>query len=197
LFGLGEEEEVEEVHMSQNVVTTKSASKTNSPYTTSPSDPPKTTSHTQKNTDKSPKKNTTQVPQSKLEYDFLKDIKRTKENISMFELMKLPQIHENFIKTLQGNASWGTKDVNWGTKKGKNKTGPSMDNNLPKRQSTVNASLTGQRSRSTTPFLITFEIFNRNVHNCMVDSGASSNVIPFKVCEKLNVKPEESDIQII
>jgi hypothetical protein len=31
----------------------------------------------------------------------------------------------------------------------------------------------------------------------MVDSGASSNVMPFKVCEKLNVKPEESDIQII
>jgi hypothetical protein len=31
----------------------------------------------------------------------------------------------------------------------------------------------------------------------MVDSGASSNVMPLKVCEKLNVKPETSDIQII
>jgi hypothetical protein len=31
----------------------------------------------------------------------------------------------------------------------------------------------------------------------MVDSGASSNVMPFKVCEKLNAKPEKYDIQII
>jgi hypothetical protein len=58
--------------------------------------------------------------------------------------------------------------------------------------------VTGQRSRSNTPpFLLTFDIFNINMHNCMVDSGASSNVIPFKVCEKLNVKLEEIDIQII
>jgi uncharacterized Zn-finger protein len=28
------------------------------------------------------------------------------------------------------------------------------------------------------PFLLTFEVFNRNLHNCLVDSGASSNVIP-------------------
>jgi hypothetical protein len=31
----------------------------------------------------------------------------------------------------------------------------------------------------------------------MMDYGDSSNVIPFKVCEKLNVKPEQYDIQII
>jgi hypothetical protein len=31
----------------------------------------------------------------------------------------------------------------------------------------------------------------------MVDSRASSNVMPLKVCENINVKPEESDIQII
>jgi hypothetical protein len=31
----------------------------------------------------------------------------------------------------------------------------------------------------------------------MVDSRASSNVMPFKFCERLNVNPEEYDIQII
>jgi hypothetical protein len=46
-------------------------------------------------------------------------------------------------------------------------------------------------------FLLTFEFFNRNVHNCMVDSGASSNVMPLKFYEKLNAKPENFDIQII
>jgi hypothetical protein len=88
--------------------------------------------------------------------------------------------------------------MNVGTKKGTSKTIPSNDNTTPKRQVIVNAYLTGQRLRSTThPFLVTFDIFNRNFHNCMVDSGASSNVMPLQVCDELNVKLEEFDIQII
>jgi hypothetical protein len=35
--------------------------------------------------------------------------------------------------------------------------------------------------RNVPPFLLTFEIFNRNVHNCMVVSGESSNVMPWSV----------------
>ena len=47
----------------------------------------------------------------------------------------------------------------------------------------------GRKSRSQTPqFVLTFEIFNRNVHNCLVNSGASSNVIPYSVCKKLNAQ---------
>jgi hypothetical protein len=42
--------------------------------------------------------------------------------------------------------------------------------------------------KSVPPFLLTFKIFNRNVHNCMVDSGASSNVMPWSVCQKINAK---------
>jgi hypothetical protein len=112
--------------------------------------------------------------------------------------MKIPQIQENFIRTLQGKTSPGTKEANIGTKKGITKVNSTNNSTPSKSQVVTNASLTGQRSRSTTPpFLITFEIFNRNVHNCMVDSGASSNVMPLKFCEKLNVKPEPSNIQII
>ena len=56
----------------------------------------------------------------------------------------------------------------------------------------------GQTSRSVTPlFLLTFKIFNNNVHNCMIDSGASSNVMPFSVCQKLNADPKKSNIQIV
>ena len=40
--------------------------------------------------------------------------------------------------------------------------------------------------KKTPPFLLTFGIFNRNIHNCMTDSGASSNVMPLSVCKKLN-----------
>jgi hypothetical protein len=53
-----------------------------------------------------------------------------------------------------------------------------VENNFSKKQSIINASLIGKRSKYTTTFLPTFEIFNTNVHNCMVDSSASSNLIP-------------------
>ena len=47
-----------------------------------------------------------------------------------------------------------------------------------------------KNSRSKTmPFLLTFEIFNRNVHNYLVDSWDSSNVMPYSICKKLNAKP--------
>ena len=52
----------------------------------------------------------------------------------------------------------------------------------------------GNNSKSTTPpFLLTFKIFNGNVYNCMVDSGASTNVIPLSICRKLNSKYVPSD----
>ena len=55
-----------------------------------------------------------------------------------------------------------------------------------------------KNSRSQTPpFLFTFEIFNHNVHNSLVDSGDSSNVVPYSVCKKLNVEPQTWNINII
>ena len=54
----------------------------------------------------------------------------------------------------------------------------------------VDEALIDKKSRSQIPpFLLTFEIFNHNVHNCLIDSGASSNVMPYSVCKKLNAKP--------
>lgn len=49
----------------------------------------------------------------------------------------------------------------------------------------------------TPPFLLTFEIFNRNVHNCLVNSGASSNMMPYSVCKKINAQPKMSRTKII
>jgi len=45
---------------------------------------------------------------------------------------------------------------------------------------------TPMHKKKTPPFLLTFEIYNMNVHNCMIDSGASSNVMPLAVCKKIN-----------
>ena len=47
------------------------------------------------------------------------------------------------------------------------------------------------------PFLLTFEIFNRNVHNCMIDSEASSNAMPLSICMKLNATRESCPTQIV
>ena len=56
----------------------------------------------------------------------------------------------------------------------------------------------GRKYRSQTPpFLLTFEILNRNVHNCLVNLGASSNVIPYSVSKNLNAKEKMCRTKII
>jgi hypothetical protein len=47
------------------------------------------------------------------------------------------------------------------------------------------------------PFLLTFEVFNSNLHNCLVDSRASSNVMPLAICNKLGVVSLKSDKHVI
>lgn len=37
-----------------------------------------------------------------------------------------------------------------------------------------------------TPFLLIFKIFNYIVHNCLVNSNASTNVMPLSVAKKIN-----------
>ena len=62
----------------------------------------------------------------------------------------------------------------------------------------VDGILIETKSRSQNPpFFLTFETFNRNVHNCLVDSRASSNVMPYSVYKKLNVQPRMSETKII
>ena len=55
----------------------------------------------------------------------------------------------------------------------------------------------GKSKCKTPPFLLTFEIFNHNVHNCLVDLGASFNVMPLSVCKKINGQPKPSTWQVI
>lgn len=39
------------------------------------------------------------------------------------------------------------------------------------------------------PFLVSVRIFRKLLHNCLIDSGASSNVMPLKVCQRLGIVP--------
>jgi hypothetical protein len=47
------------------------------------------------------------------------------------------------------------------------------------------------------PFLLTFEVFNRNLHNFLVDSRVSSNVMPLAVYNKIGFVPLKSDKLVI
>jgi len=62
----------------------------------------------------------------------------------------------------------------------------------------INSALIGQKSRSQTPpFLLTFEVFNNKLHNCLVDSGASTNFMSYVVCQNLNAKPQRCTSLIV
>jgi hypothetical protein len=66
------------------------------------------------------------------------------------------------------------------------------------RKPTINTYSEGRKERPfVPPFLLTFEVFNRNLHNCLVDFGASSNVMPLAVCNKLGFVPLKSDKHVI
>ena len=100
-------------------------------------------------------------------YDVVEDIKKAKENISLFEMCNLPQQKEKILKALE------TPEKE-----------PPITNQPE--EEIGEASLGGKSKYKTPTFLLTFEIFNYNVHNCLVDPGASVNVIPLSVCKQIN-----------
>ena len=71
-------------------------------------------------------------------------------------------------------------------------------NNQPQGEEEIGETSVGGKSKSKhPPFLLTFEIFNHNVHNCLVDSGTSVNVMPISVCKKINGNPKPSTWRVV
>ena len=108
------------------------------------------------------------------EYNLVEDLKRVKANISLFDLLKIPSIRDSLPKIMIIKKPREIRNTNIDS---------TSHPNHPK-----------LGSKGTPPFLLTFEIFNRNVHNCMVDSGVSSNAMPLSVCKKLNATWENCHI---
>ena len=48
----------------------------------------------------------------------------------------------------------------------------------------------------TPPFLLTLEILNYNVHNCLMDSGAAVNVMPLEICKNINGQLESTPREV-
>lgn len=121
-----------------------------------------------------------------MEYNVVEDMKKMRENISLHELTKLKQQHKILLRELKAVlvAPLPSAIV---TQAAKDMVKPPSYSNKVKPTDLV---LVGDRSIShTPPFLITYEIFNRNFHNFLVDLGASSNIMPSTVCTKLNITP--------
>ena len=95
----------------------------------------------------------------------------------MFELLKIPYIRENFPKNMVLNRSREAQNH-------------SLD---------ICTNLESQKSATKTlpPFLLNFEILQRNVHKCMIDWGESLNVMPVSVCKNLNATWESCPKQIM
>ena len=111
-------------------------------------------------------------------YDIVEDIKKAKTNISLFEMCNLPQQKEKLLKSLETPMK-------------------ELQNDNQADEEIGEAILLGKSKYRTLAFLLSFEIFNYNVHNCLVDSGASVNVMPFSVCKKINGQPKPTTGQVI
>jgi ribonuclease HI len=151
-----------------------------------------------------------------LDYDLVEDLKKLRANIYVYELLKFPFLLQKMLQNIAENNKNGNSNSNKVVQNkvpqktsSKNNLDPHDKGSLPVNNVTnvdklalETASKKPQTStlntrRNVPPFLLTFEIFNRNVHNCMVDSGASSNVMPWSVCQKINAEVEPSTLKII
>ena len=116
----------------------------------------------------------------------IEDLKKQRANISMFDLLKIYPMPGGSILSKLSNQST-TKTKNQPSIPSVNNLDPTTSKAVVGYNSNIKIaadkdSLIGKNSKSTTPpFLLTFEIFNRNVHNWMIDFGASSNVMPWFV----------------
>lgn len=121
-----------------------------------------------------------------LEYNLVEVMKKYCANIAIFELTSIVSQWEMFVQALARS--------------------PSGDNAYPSQkvstkyfgplQSDVNAP-TLEANNLFLLFLLSFEIFNHNVHNCLVNSNASLNVRLLSVAKKINSKWDKADAYII
>ena len=107
--------------------------------------------------------------EQQMDYDIVEDLKKVKANVSLFEMCKVPQQKERLLKSLEASDERLPID------------------NRPIEEEEIGETSIGGKSKSKhPPFLLTFEIFNHNVHNCLVDSWASVNVMPISIYKRIN-----------
>ena len=122
-------------------------------------------------------------------------MKKTRANITFYELSKLKHQQKLLLKELHAVpvAPFPAAVISQAS----HEMGR-PPNNVINKVDPNDIALIGGRSRShTPPFLLTYEIFNKNLHNCLVDLGASSNILPKSICARLNVQPQKYVVRIV
>jgi hypothetical protein len=116
----------------------------------------------------------------KLDYNIVEDIKILKANVLVMDMCRIPQ-QKNFLLQALKSVETPITSTNQGEV-----PSPIYLKNKPN----VNACSVDKKGNPFVPsFVLTFEVFNRNIHNCLIDSGASSNVMPLSIYKKLNAVP--------
>jgi hypothetical protein len=148
----------------------------------------------------------------------IEDLKKLRANIFVYELLKFPFLLQKMLQNIaENNKNNNLNNNKFAENNPKTpqkvpvkttlepsdkrdlavKSVTNVDKIIPGTATKNQQSSVVNTRRNVPPFLLTFEIFNRNVHNCMVDSGASSNVMPWSVCQKINAEVQPSSLKII
>jgi ribonuclease HI len=153
-----------------------------------------------------------------LQYDLIEDLKNLRANIYVYKTLKFPLILQKMLQNIAENSKKGDpsskKNVEISSKIAQKiptktiselpnkrdlteKTVSNVDKKIPRTTMKNQQNFVVNTRKNVPPFLLTFEIFNRNVHNYMVDSVASSNVMHLSVCQKINAEVQPSSLKII
>ena len=137
----------------------------------------------------------TLIISDEMEYNIIEDMEKTRANITFYELSKLKHQKKVLLKELHAVPVAPLPAVV--ISQASHDMGRPPTNAMNKVDLNDIALIGGRSTSHTPPFLLTYEIFNKNLHNCLVDSGASSNILPKSICEKLNVQPQKFVVRIV
>ena len=119
-------------------------------------------------------------------YNAVEDLKKTKANMSMFDMLQnCPQQWEALMKTLdQTKVSHNTNNI--------------PQKIVPQQVNVVEAMPTMFKDKvEVPPFLLSIKIYGKNLHNCLIDSRTSCNVMPLSIAQRLRVSHQPSNQVVI
>jgi hypothetical protein len=126
-----------------------------------------------------------------IDYNVIEDMKKMKANVSIFYINSIHQQRDLILQTFKTSPNVSHKTME--NCEAKHNPYLVKSNFETKQKATLNDVVIGNHSKpQTPPFSPTFENFNHNVHNCLVDSRASPNIIHFLVCNKIHTTIEHA-----
>jgi len=135
------------------------------------------------------------IVSNEMEYNIVDDMKKTRANIIFHDLRKLKHQHKLLLKEIKAVPISPLPAAV--ISQAAQEMGRPPITSLNKIDPTDIVLIRGRYKSHTPPFLLTFEVFNKNLHNYLFDLGASSNILPRTVYPKLNFQHQKSTIRII